>query len=255
MWDTSQVRPRLQVLSYLFRGTQALSLKNWIEDIDGLVPIPFLSIDGAPLGAKVHPGFFKAYRSIQDEVLAGVREAMQLCTGVSTYVCDHGSCVLGVGGVSRELCQAVCVPSSVAPSSSKTPTKCEVIVTGHSLGAALAVHAALDLRSKLGLKPAVTTFGLPRIGNDLFANFWNTKVQTSSEYTHWRVVNNMDPVPRLPSENVGYKHVSREVWEKGADYTVCGGTWECDSGRVMNPLDHLTYMGEQLLDGALHCEA
>lgn len=206
-----------------FRGTQALSLENWIEDMEAMPLVPF-GIDSAPPRAKVHPGFRDAYRSIQSQVLSGVVKACQLCSSES-----QGP-------------QGVC-------------TGCEVIVTGHSLGAAEAVHAALDFKMILGINPVVTTFGLPRVGNRIFAEYWGSKIETSAEYTHWRIVNNRDPVPSYPAELLGYKHVGHEVWVR-PHYTLCGApSFECGVPPLVNPLDHLSYMGVQLLNLTDGCEA
>ncbi len=46
----------------------------------------------------------------------------------------------------------------------------QVVVTGHSLGGALAVIAATDLRG-LGFDATLYTYGQPRVGNDNFSTF------------------------------------------------------------------------------------
>ena len=51
-----------------------------------------------------------------------------------------------------------------------------VYVTGHSLGGALAILAALDL-DQIGLNIAgVYTYGQPRVGNENFASFYETNI-------------------------------------------------------------------------------
>lgn len=44
-----------------------------------------------------------------------------------------------------------------------------IYLTGHSLGAALSVLAALDIKTTFGRVDAVYTYGLPRVGNKPFA--------------------------------------------------------------------------------------
>lgn len=45
-------------------------------------------------------------------------------------------------------------------------------VIGHSMGAALATICAMDVKFKAGLTDVrLYTFGSPRVGNDIFANF------------------------------------------------------------------------------------
>lgn len=41
------------------------------------------------------------------------------------------------------------------------------MITGHSLGASIAIHAAADLKSITNID-SVYTFGLPRVGNRKF---------------------------------------------------------------------------------------
>ena len=46
-----------------------------------------------------------------------------------------------------------------------------ILVTGHSLGGALAVMAAAHLHNKYSLVEKLYTLGQPRVGNDKFAQF------------------------------------------------------------------------------------
>ncbi len=59
----------------------------------------------------------------------------------------------------------------------------KVLVTGHSLGAAIASIDGMMLRMKLDLSIAVTTtvFGLPRVGNKAWADLVDSTVSSSSE--------------------------------------------------------------------------
>ena len=89
-------------------------------------------------------------------------------------------------------------------------------VTGHSLGAALATLAAVDLveesivpRSKM----TVYHFGSPRVGNDGFASFYKDLVPHT-----FRLVNERDIVPSLPPQFLKFHHVATEVWEHQANY-------------------------------------
>ncbi|KDQ61932.1 hypothetical protein JAAARDRAFT_31427 [Jaapia argillacea MUCL 33604] len=84
-----------------------------------------------------------------------------------------------------------------------------VVVTGHSLGAAIATMDAVMLRQQLDPSISVTSvvFGLPRGGNVGWANFVDSTLGTS--FTH--VTNQNDPVPTVPPELFGYVHPSQEV--------------------------------------------
>ena len=65
---------------------------------------------------------------------------------------------------------------------------CQVFLTGHSLGGALAIIAARELRVANG--GACYTFGSPKVGSDEFGDAIKMPI--------YRVVNAFDPVPRMP---------------------------------------------------------
>lgn len=126
-------------------------------------------------------------------------------------------------------------------------------ITGHSLGGSLAVLAAAHLEYNVSLPvTGVYTFGEPRVGNAAFRSFYNQGVHVS-----WRVTHHKDPVPHLPMEVLGYRHISTEVWypdrdySPGANYTLCDGSGEDDScsnsvawkPNLMYASDHHTYIG------------
>ncbi|XP_057806006.1 lipase-like isoform X2 [Salvia miltiorrhiza] len=128
----------------------------------------------------------------------------------------------------------------------------KVIVTGHSMGGAMASFCGLDLRLSLGEQNVqVMTFGQPRIGNAAFASYYNQVVPDTI-----RVTNGHDVVPHLPPyyhyfPQKTYHHFPREVWLYSNDGSmvekVCDGSGEdptCSrsvSGRSIS--DHLTYYG------------
>lgn len=81
-----------------------------------------------------------------------------------------------------------------------------MIVTGHSLGGALATLCALDLQFNFfSAEPeriVLYSFGSPRVGNSAFRQSFNRRVSNS-----YRVVNGMDIVPAVPRPWQGYRHV------------------------------------------------
>jgi triacylglycerol lipase len=80
-----------------------------------------------------------------------------------------------------------------------------LIVTGHSLGAALAVCATPDIRynAVTYLDPEVQNFAGPRFGNTDFMTNFNTCFRCT------RVVNAFDIVPRVPV--IPFTHVGTEI--------------------------------------------
>jgi hypothetical protein len=123
-----------------------------------------------------------------------------------------------------------------------------LIVTGHSLGAAMAELAALDL--KLNVYPdkyyASYTQGTPRPGNPAFADLYSANIDAS-----FREIHQADVVPHLPPMLLGFQHGPTEVWfdEAFDSYQVCSGSDGEDSScsdSLSFPVsvsDHLTYRG------------
>jgi predicted lipase len=71
-----------------------------------------------------------------------------------------------------------------------------VLLTGHSLGGALATLAAYDLSLRRWTRRprvAMYNFGSPRVGNRVFAAEFNARVPDA-----WRVVNRSDAVCTVP---------------------------------------------------------
>jgi hypothetical protein len=91
-----------------------------------------------------------------------------------------------------------------------------VMVTGHSMGAAQAQLALLDvLRLTAGSDVAVTlvNFGCPRLANPAMAEWAAAWIASQSRVTVYRLVNNEDPVPMLPLTLQGYQHFPRDfIW-------------------------------------------
>jgi triacylglycerol lipase len=85
------------------------------------------------------------------------------------------------------------------------------LVTGHSLGGALAVLASPTLLFQSGLRLQIQmyNFASPRVGNKAFVNAYNLLVPES-----YRVVNLADMVPMLPPSQTflwEYDHVGEEL--------------------------------------------
>ena len=106
-----------------------------------------------------------------------------------------------------------------------------LFVTGHSLGAALAVLNICDIVVNTPIKNAkMYNFAGPRVGNAAFATTFEKYIGTNccntnslSNCCSWRVVNINDEVPKLPPTSIGlvkydYVHVNG-----------CSGTSVCSN--------------------------
>lgn len=80
-----------------------------------------------------------------------------------------------------------------------------VIITGHSLGGALATLCALDIEYNFGVKPKCVVFGCPRVGNLHFKRSFNRRVPNLT-----RVINGCDIITRIPSIFMLYFHVGKK---------------------------------------------
>lgn len=84
------------------------------------------------------------------------------------------------------------------------------IVTGHSLGGALATLAAADFRrynDDVAKRTELYTYGSPRVGNEAAAAFFSGQSSLS-----FRITSMADPIPRMPGHILGYYHTSPEYW-------------------------------------------
>lgn len=79
----------------------------------------------------------------------------------------------------------------------------KVVCTGHSLGGALAIFAALDIQYNLDPEISCVPFASPRVGNAAFARSFNGRVPDC-----YRFVYGQDIVTKLPSFMFCYHHVN-----------------------------------------------
>ncbi|KAI9458384.1 lipase [Lactarius psammicola] len=98
-----------------------------------------------------------------------------------------------------------------------------VAVTGHSLGAALALLDAvyLPLHLPAGTSVRMVGYGMPRVGNAAFADYVDARAGALA-LTH--VNNREDPIPIVPGRFLGFAHPAGEVHiqDEGAWVTCLG---------------------------------
>ncbi|KAI0297461.1 lipase [Multifurca ochricompacta] len=125
-----------------------------------------------------------------------------LFPGVSSSVQAHN------GFASEQASTAPAILSHVRSTMSAFGTS-SVTVVGHSLGAALALLDGLYLHIQLGSSATVKVvgFGMPRVGNQDFANLVDSVL--GGHVTH--INNKEDPIPIVPGRFLGFHHVSGEV--------------------------------------------
>lgn len=107
----------------------------------------------------------------------------------------------------------------------KIPSNKKLHIVGHSLGAAMACLAAMDLATA-GIVPRpqihITTFGCPRVGNSKWASIFDVMFppffpleNSLQPIGHVRVVYQRDVVSHLPPRDLplnDYVHTMQEWW-------------------------------------------
>lgn len=98
----------------------------------------------------------------------------------------------------------------------------DIWITGHSLGGALAVLlTAMLIIDEIKVK-GLYTFGAPRVGNTKFAEEFDKNFQGIS----FRVVNEGDLVPHLPSDPPFYHTKNRILFKHSGERVNDKDTWE-----------------------------
>jgi hypothetical protein len=132
-----------------------------------------------------------------------------------------------------------------------------LVVTGHSLGGALAILCAADLREVLSssVNIRLVSYETPRVGNADFANYVQSLFPPS---LRTRITHGRDLVIHTPPYLIGYRHIGQEVFINGDSIVYCSENDEdpsCANAWTPTSLnDHLWYESWKLRFG-FPCEA
>ncbi|KAI0339402.1 alpha/beta-hydrolase [Trametopsis cervina] len=190
--------PALDTVISAHQGTDPSNILDLLEDVSfTLTNLDSGLFPGIDSSIKVHSGFAGAHALTAADVLEAV----------TTAIAAHGAS--------------------------------HVSLVGHSLGGALslldAVYFPLHLPSNITY--TTFTFGLPRVGNQAFADYIDNNGQS---LTH--VTNKADVVPILPGRFLGFVQASGEVHiEESGDLVSCPGqdntNSDCIAGAVSTVFD------------------
>jgi triacylglycerol lipase len=123
----------------------------------------------------------------------------------------------------------------------------ELWITGHSLGGALSVLAALTLVTQDQRVNGVYTFGAPRVGDTDFSNSYNSYLQAQT----LRLVNHRDMVPRVPPLQWGYQHVGQMIYFNQQGQLQQGSQFWEDMLETMRGMDYAA-LGDAVRDHDMH---
>ena len=123
-----------------------------------------------------------------------------------------------------------------------------ILITGHSLGGAIASLLSFDiLYNSEPYNISLITFGSPRVGNQIFSSLFNEYNIYSKRITHY-----YDIVPHLPQSFLNYKHIANEIWFNldNSNYQICNDTQDedyscsdsCAPKYCTSVNDHMLYM-------------
>ena len=85
-----------------------------------------------------------------------------------------------------------------------------VIVTGHSLGAAIAQMMGMELVA-VNISNIIYNYGQPRVGDKDYARFVNSILEQQLKL--YRFTHDKDIIPHVPPLDIGYVHSCREIFE------------------------------------------
>ncbi|KAI8609995.1 Alpha/Beta hydrolase protein [Chytriomyces sp. MP71] len=119
-----------------------------------------------------------------------------------------------------------------------------LVFVGHSLGAAIATLALVDLvQSSIVAYPNSThlvSFGMPRIGNAAFRE----SVLALQLGSIFRLVNYGDSVPHYGLQSWGFRHIERQLWINSSQNLVtCDDVNPINAGEDTNCMNQLVAAG------------
>ncbi|MBU1044743.1 MAG: lipase family protein [Candidatus Omnitrophica bacterium] len=123
-------------------------------------------------------------------------------------------------------------------------------ITGHSLGAALAVLATARFLQKNIDINGLYTFGQPRVGNATFARIFNLRFK----HRTFRFVNNEDIVTRVPPTALKYEHIGNVFYFDTAGKLHRGIQWwrmfmDCSLSQIVRATVRYKDLSEEFPDG------
>jgi predicted lipase len=179
------------------RGTEGIL--EWVDDAASIVMVPFKQV---PSAGRVAYGFDNIYSTMK------VAPVPHTAPGQAAEAADEPELTGSFGDQLEQLALRREAERGVLSEFSEGRTRRErpTIVTGHSLGSALATLFVMEnsVKHKFDI-PLISTLASPKVGNLEFKHIFGTLPLTS-----WRIVNIRDIVPKIPPTIpflLDYEHV------------------------------------------------
>jgi predicted lipase len=188
------------------RGTEGAI--EWIDDAAAL-PVPFRQV---PSAGRVAYGFDKIYGSLKVVPRPLPQDkAIELEAAAAPLAGSFGEQLHQLASRRESARRGRALRADEARPSRPT------VVTGHSLGSALATLFVMENDARRTFEVGtLCTFASPRVGNLEFARRFDQLPITS-----WRIVNSLDVVPKLPPHIpmvLEYDHVDTEYSFRSSDF-------------------------------------
>ncbi len=199
----STTDPNKSILA--IRGTS--NSTEWWDDLTSMGLAPFDSFGNVGYGFK---RIYQTLRVVEYGAAAAPRAEAAPEAPAATFAEQVAAAVQRPAAAMRR-------PEEAAPEALSIKS---IDVTGHSLGAALATLYVAENASKGRLAtPLLCTFASPRVGDPAFTTKFDQLGTTS-----WRVVNELDLVPKLPF--LGFSHVqTAQTYNSGSSVTWSLTCW------------------------------
>jgi hypothetical protein len=188
------------------RGTQDLT--EWWDDLTSMVPVPMPGFGSAGYG------FQRIYQTLRVVKYLGPPAA---------GAASPAQTLQAAGSFADQVAATIHAHAAGAPRAGEDaapPPLQSINVIGHSLGSALAtLYVAQNAVTPKVATPLICTFASPRVGDYTFKTKFDGLGITS-----WRIVNELDLVPKLPF--LDFWHVDVEyLYNSGSSTVWSPGCW------------------------------
>lgn len=170
------------------------------NDAEGRYVIPEFYEQAASFSAKSITGQMETFGFIlesKDRIIIAFRGTSTTTDWISDAIAIQSNyrCVPNSGKSHKGMSDIYySARKAILSSLDKLPAHKKLMITGHSLGGALATLCAVDVAANSPFRlPSVYTYGSPRVGDPTFSKVYANKVDQS-----YRINNFYDVVPHLP---------------------------------------------------------